>query len=231
MVTSTRARGRLEVPGALLAVFVFALHPVQVESVAWMTELKNTLSTVFFLASALVYLRFDQRRGRSMYVAGVAFGLLTAWFERTVLRAFGAEFDLSLAQRVLLAGRAVARLQPSSAAAHYQLAMVLAAKGRLSTALPEFEAAVQCDPSSPQLHYDFGAALANVRTVRRGGCGVQRGASATTRLPGRARDAAAHGRRARTLTRATGTRVGRARHDGCNRTLRSMNRLSYLVDR
>ncbi len=53
---------RLDVAGALLASAVFALHPIQVESVAWMTELKNTLSTALFLAAALAYLRFDERR-------------------------------------------------------------------------------------------------------------------------------------------------------------------------
>ncbi len=58
---------RLAIPGAWLAGFLFALHPVYVESVAWISEQKNTLSTVFYLASALTYLHFDQTRRRSHY--------------------------------------------------------------------------------------------------------------------------------------------------------------------
>jgi Flp pilus assembly protein TadD len=55
---------RLAVPGAQLAAAIFALHPVQVESVAWMTELKNTLSGLLFLSSLWAYLHFDQSRNR-----------------------------------------------------------------------------------------------------------------------------------------------------------------------
>jgi len=58
---------RLKLPGALLAGFIFALHPICVESVAWITEQKNALSGVFYLASALTYLRFDQTRHKSKY--------------------------------------------------------------------------------------------------------------------------------------------------------------------
>lgn len=48
----------LSVPGALLAACVFALHPVAVESVAWISELKNTLSGIFALGCALLFSRW-----------------------------------------------------------------------------------------------------------------------------------------------------------------------------
>jgi len=51
---------RLSMRGAWLGAFIFALHPVCVESVAWISEQKNTLSTVFYLSAMLVYLRHDE---------------------------------------------------------------------------------------------------------------------------------------------------------------------------
>jgi tetratricopeptide (TPR) repeat protein len=49
---------RLRIPGALFAGALFAVHPIHVESVAWITERKNVLSAVCFLAALLLFFRF-----------------------------------------------------------------------------------------------------------------------------------------------------------------------------
>jgi protein O-mannosyl-transferase len=74
---------RLKIPGAWLAAALFALHPVEVESVAWVSELKNTLSGALYLGAALVYLEFDRNRRARNYA--VALGLfLLALMSKTV---------------------------------------------------------------------------------------------------------------------------------------------------
>jgi tetratricopeptide (TPR) repeat protein len=150
---------RLKIPGALLAAAIFALHPVMVESVAWISEQKNTLSAVFYFGAMLVYLRFDESRRRShptralywlslglfmlglltktviatlpaallvifwwqrgrltwgdvkplipYFVLGAAAGLITAWVEQVLIGAEGADFQLSMLQRSLIAGRVI----------------------------------------------------------------------------------------------------------------------------
>ena len=150
---------RLSVPGAWLAAAIFALHPVHVESVAWITERKNVLSGVFYLSSALTFLSFagigKTDSGRkcayalslllfvcallsksvtaSLPVAlalvlwwkrdrltpsdvthlipyliiGGAAGFVTSWLEKNRVGAFGSEWDLTFADRLLVAGRAL----------------------------------------------------------------------------------------------------------------------------
>lgn len=75
---------RLSLAGAWLAGLLFAVHPLCVESVAWISEQKSVLSAAFCLAAALVYLDFDESRRRSRYF--VAFGLfLLALLSKSVI--------------------------------------------------------------------------------------------------------------------------------------------------
>ncbi len=59
---------RLAIPGAWLAGFIFALHPVCVNAVAWISEQKSTLSAVLYLGAALAYLHFDETRRKTHYI-------------------------------------------------------------------------------------------------------------------------------------------------------------------
>ena len=52
---------QLNVRGAWLGAALWALHPVMVQSVAWVTELKNTQSGFFYLLSVFCFLKWDER--------------------------------------------------------------------------------------------------------------------------------------------------------------------------
>lgn len=58
-----RALRQLKIPGAWLGAALWALHPVMVESVAWVTELKNTQSCLLYLASILCFLKWEESPG------------------------------------------------------------------------------------------------------------------------------------------------------------------------
>ena len=158
---------RLGLHGALIAAFLFALHPVHVESVAWITERKNVLSGLFYLLATLSYLRYrfpnnpvnakDDSPAKSsrndyircivffvlallsktvtaswpaamlivvwwkegklkksdwwpllpFFVIGIGAGWMTSHLESTHVGASGDEWDFSMTQRCVIAGRAV----------------------------------------------------------------------------------------------------------------------------
>lgn len=151
----------LGVPAAWLVAAVFVLHPVHVESVAWITERKNVLSGLFSLSAMSMYLHFALgppddpprhrlrlylwaallflcallsktvaatlpaallvliawTRGRArasdvwplipFFLVGITMGLVTIWLEKHHVGAQGIDWQLSAAERVVIAGRAL----------------------------------------------------------------------------------------------------------------------------
>jgi protein O-mannosyl-transferase len=73
----------LRLPGAWLGAALWAIHPVGVESVAWITEMKNTESGLFFLLSILFFVRWLRAKnlggrtgGRWSYALSLLFAAL-----------------------------------------------------------------------------------------------------------------------------------------------------------
>ncbi|MGO9244792.1 MAG: tetratricopeptide repeat protein [Verrucomicrobiia bacterium] len=66
---------RLRIPAPWFAAMLWVLHPVNVESVAWITELKNTQSGFFFFLAVLCFLRFDAGARRHWYGLALLCGL------------------------------------------------------------------------------------------------------------------------------------------------------------
>ncbi len=73
---------QLRLPGAELAALLFAVHPVTVESVAWLTERKAVLSTTLFGVSLVGWLRFEDT-GRARWYAFTSGAFLLALMSKT----------------------------------------------------------------------------------------------------------------------------------------------------
>ena len=78
-----RLARRLAIPGAAFVAGLFALHPMMVESVAWVSERKNVLSGAFYLGAFLAYLRFDDAKQARWYLASLVL-FLGALLSKTV---------------------------------------------------------------------------------------------------------------------------------------------------
>ena len=68
MVLLWRLLLRLAVPGAWVIAAVFAVHPVHVESVAWVMGRKDLLSALFYLTAVLTWLRFVEAPRPGLYL-------------------------------------------------------------------------------------------------------------------------------------------------------------------
>ena len=78
--------GRNEV--AIIAALLFGLHPINVESVAWVSERKNLLFTLFFLTSLFNYVKFLQLDNRKYYLYSLLLFILAVFSKVTAVSLF-----------------------------------------------------------------------------------------------------------------------------------------------
>ena len=80
---------KMRIPGAWLSALVFVVHPVCVESVAWVSETKNTLSLPLFLLACLCWVgqdeQADQAKRQRLYAGAIVFFLLSMFAKTSVV--------------------------------------------------------------------------------------------------------------------------------------------------
>lgn len=71
-----RVLRKIHIPAAAFAALIFAVHPVNVSSVAWIMELKNCLAMFFYAGTLLLYFKFEQNRRPAIYALSLLAFLL-----------------------------------------------------------------------------------------------------------------------------------------------------------
>jgi len=76
---------RMKIPGAYLAAFLFAVHPVNVETVAWITQRKNLMAMLFALATTWYFLKTEVASPAGIRRNGGEGGLAAKWYFLSLL--------------------------------------------------------------------------------------------------------------------------------------------------
>lgn len=74
--TARDCPARSILPAALFAALFFALHPLRVGSVAWVSERKGLLCAFFYLSAVLAYMRYGERGGAALYACALLLSCL-----------------------------------------------------------------------------------------------------------------------------------------------------------
>lgn len=83
-----RILAKLRIPGAYLAAMIFVVHPVNVESVAWITQRKNLMAMLFYLVSIRLFLKSEDSKpadGKPAWAADAWLGLSLVAFVLAML--------------------------------------------------------------------------------------------------------------------------------------------------